>query len=216
MPQILVPGVAQAVISGITSSHPWKQVWHFLNPKNGNQWSPTDIQQLADILFQGYQTHIAPYLANNGVLQAVKTVDIGNAAPAEGLSTHAPFSFTGASPSPPGMSVMINFGIAARYKGGHPRTYFPPGPDGGLVAGEDQWTTTLLTNIRTGMSNIVVDVTAAIPGTSHVVPQYHYTVTQNARGTKVLRERTSLKQISVVQSYLSSAPVRTQRRRYTS
>lgn len=216
MAGILVPAVAQAIVQGIVSAHPWRQIWHFLNPKNGGQWSPADIQKLADTIFQGYQVHIAPYLANNGQIQAVKTVDIGTPTPSEGLSTHAPFNFTGASATTPSLCVMVNFTIPYRYKGGHPRTYFPPGPDAGMVAGEDQWNATILNNVVTGMANIVNDVVAAIPGTTHVVPLYTYTTTMNARGTKVLRERNSLKATPVVSSYLGSVPIRTQRRRLTS
>lgn len=43
-------------------------------------------------------------------------------------------------------AVLVNYQIARRYRGGHPRTYFPP-PNQSLLDGPSQWGSTIITEL---------------------------------------------------------------------
>src|SRR5262244_2550820 len=126
MPFIAVPGVCQVVVNGHISSHRYAQVWHFHGPGSGTPWSATDLNTLVNQVYTSWNSNIRSLMGTNVVLNNVTAVDLTNTTPATAVSTGAALTGTGAGQSEPSLSVMVNFVIAARYRGGHPRTYFPP------------------------------------------------------------------------------------------
>lgn len=54
---------------------------------------------------------------------------------------------TGGTPYPANVAAVINFKIARRYRGGHPRMYMP-GMSSGSALSESQWTSSFVTNLQ--------------------------------------------------------------------
>jgi hypothetical protein len=212
---IPVPGVAQTVVTAHIAGHKANMVWHFSHGGTG-PWNGTDLNTLVNTLFGSLNTRMKTTFASNVVFNNIAAVDLTNDTPAIATSTGAQFNCTGIGPATPSLCFMVNFNIAKRYKGGHPRTYMPPLASNSMSAGEDQWQPANITTALTNFANVISDVTVAIPGATNVVPLYNYTVSTNPSTGKVTREKDSLKGVFVVTSYTGNPPIRSQRRRMTS
>jgi hypothetical protein len=113
---------------------------------------------------------------------------------------------------------MINFNIAKRYKGGHPRVYLPPLPETSCTNG-DTWNSTAIDPYKTAFDNWVDDVLAALVGAGvssplHVVPRYAYDYSYDDKRHKVIKTRIGANGAPQVIGTLASSQVRTQRRRF--
>lgn len=90
--------------------------------------APTAAQlvTLADVFMTSFGTNIAEWFTPNNGLESVEMMDLSSPTGAIGLSDSAavPGTRTGA-PLPAATSVLINYGLDRRYRGGHPRTYVP-------------------------------------------------------------------------------------------
>jgi hypothetical protein len=210
---IPVPGVAAAIVTWHINTHKANQVWHF-NGGSPATWSPANTQLLADTLFNSMKTRLAIFFAPDVTCNNVVTIDLSTSTPATGASSAAAWVGTGTSTMPPNCSIMCNLIIPLRFRGGHPRTYFPPAASQNAVSTQDTWTTTAQSNFRAAYIQCWVDAESAIPGIFPAVPTYNYTET--IVGDKVHRVKSSLKQVYNVNNALVSAPIRTQRRRMTS
>lgn len=218
MAGVLVPGVAQAVWGGTVSGHPFNQIWHFQNPSPGTNWTQGQLQTLGNALASGMNTQLAKFLGNNAEYNSLTLTDIGTPTPQVADAAGLPFSGSQVGNDvSPNLSVMVLFHIAARYRGGHPRTYFPPSTASNLTTTEDQWTGGLTSEFATGMANVIDAAVAALPGVTHVVPRYTYTYTDNPSKHKYTHTRSGvISPVPIVSSYSTSAIVRSQRRRLTS
>src|SRR5262249_27964114 len=158
---------------------------------------------------------IRSLMGTNVVLNNVTAVDLTNTTPATAVSTGAALTGTGAGQSEPSLSVMVNFVIAARYRGGHPRTYFPPPGSGQETATVDQWSTSYVNSFNTAMSTSFAQIVGSVPGTVHVVPLFSYTYTDDPTHHTYRRTRNAFTGSYTVASYVTSATIRHQRRRMT-
>lgn len=218
MAQILVPGVAQCVIQGTYGAQPWALVWHFAFDGNTNNWTQTEIQALADDVHSGWNSYATAVMSTQIRVTNIATTDIGSSAPTVGSNTAL---ITGASPGGglenSSICCLMRFLILARYKGGHPRTYLPWGT-GSDLASESSWTGSFQTRSQSAIAGIMDTVRGNVPPrgssqVSNVVPRYNYQIVNDPAHSKYLRQRTSLKAVNVVQSYLCNPTFGVQRRR---
>jgi hypothetical protein len=82
----------------------------------------------------------------------VSTTAIDNSGVSEAAVTHAVIGGGGSSPNPlpPNVAVCTGWTIAAHYRGGHPRTYWPGVPTSFITAaGDPTLTTAAITNYQT-------------------------------------------------------------------
>lgn len=219
LPQVLVPGVAQAVLSGLLGVQPWKCVIHWRKDTPAGDWTQTLIQGLADQLSSQWNTYLGKHLSTPGELTAVDTVDIGSLAPVVGsnvttrLGTAAGSAITNTA-----TCTMINFKIPARYKGGHPRIYLPIGtvPDS---LNNYQWGPAYITQVQQDFANYIGAVAAGVntlgaTNTNHCVPLYTYQYTNDEANHTWKRERVPpVKGVFTVSSYAAMQRFGTQRRR---
>lgn len=218
MASILVPGVAQATIQGTIAGNPWACVWHFQFAGSTADWSGTDVQTLADDVFNGWESELKPLMCNNVTCDAVTTVDLGTETPAVGSSTGTAWVGTISQPSLTAAAcVLISMRIAARYKGGHPRTYLPgvhavastdgetitPGYQGLYATHTADLISTINSNPAYGPSE----------GPDHVAVRYTYDYTADPAHHKYLRVRTGVQGTYVIASYTTHPRIASQRRR---
>lgn len=221
MTAILVPGVAQTTLQGTIAGNPFACVWHWQFPGDTGLWNAGDIQHLADDLFTGVRTAYIGVFPSNCTVTAVNAVDIGTGTPAVGVSTGAPWTPTGSNTSlTPAACALISFRIAARYKGGHPRTYLPgmtflAAPDGENVSTTYQNT---YEGQFSGFVSGIQDMThySKSTGPNHVVVRYDYDYTDNPTKHRYDKTRVGVQGVYPVQTYVCHPKVCTQRRRLKS
>lgn len=218
MAQILVPGVAQAVLSGVYTSQPWALVWHFKYDGNTTNWTQSEVSSLAASLRQAWANHAAALCPLTTHLTSVTTTDIGSTSPAVGQdATNVPGTASGAGIENASICAMMNFHINVRYKGGHPRSYLPWGILTSL-ANEFTWSTAFQTAANQAIAGMINDVRANMPPrgssqVSQVCPRYVYTVVNDPVHQKYVRQRTGLKSVDVVTTYSLNPTFGVQRRR---
>jgi hypothetical protein len=211
---IPAPGVAQAVITQHMAGHKMNNVLHFYHGST-SPWSQSDLQSVANTLFTQWCNVWKNQMASNTTYQSVACVDLTNTTPVSATSTGAAVTAVGTGATSPGLSLMVQFNIASRYRGGHPRCYLPPFESGALTANEDQWISAALTAAAAGFATIVTAIVAAVPGVTHCVPRYTYLTSVDSSGKKINRVKNGYIGQFTVQSYTALPPVRSQRRRTT-
>jgi hypothetical protein len=213
---ILFPGVAQAKVIGNVSGFPFNLIWHFNNNSNG-VWTAGQLSSLASNLGTNISGHIAKYSATNVVYTGIQTVDIGTQTPQEGAySASIPGTATGTM-EPANLCFCINFGITARYRGGHPRTYIP-GQGAGAISTGNQWTSAALGTLAQDFANMIgatvsALATGGLAGVTHCVPRYTYEYTADNVHHKFTHTRTGPNGAPTVSTYTVQSRVCTQNRR---
>lgn len=205
MPFIPVPGVCQAKHTGTINGFNWVMIHHFAN-NSQNPWTPAQAQSLANSIGSRFGSQFQPLMASNVTWGAVTVADLTNQTPAQAGSSHASWTGTAATTAEPGnVSLMINFVIPKRYRGGHPRTYMPPPPTNQLTT-TNQWNNTILGEFVSGfaamVSSIVGDMAGAgVPGLTHCVPTYTYTYVDDPTHHRYHHVKSGLSAVYTVQSY---------------
>lgn len=217
MAVVLVPGVAQTKLEGTVNANPWALIWHWRFGTSTANWASADLSTLANTVFNSWKSRFGPLMANYVTSADCQAVDIGTSTPNTGSSTGASAPGGSTGTWTPSVAILINFHIAARYRGGHPRTY-TPGPYANASTDNKTVTSAAQTAYATAMVGLVTDVVTALPGSgagaaNHCVPLYQYTYALGPSGKKVLKERTALKTVVTVSSYTVHANLASQRRR---
>lgn len=218
MAQIFQPGVAQLRVKGTVGPNQWAIVQHFSNGSTA-PWTQGGINALATIGRSAWITRLVPHTTANWNLGDVEAVDLTDTGDRSAIATGA--LAPGTDPNQEaaiGASFMINFNIARRYKGGHPRVYLPPMAIQSMVAG-DTWVGAAADAYKLSFDNWIDDVLVGVadagqPGALHVVPRYTYSYSYDDKRHKVVKTRTGPNGAPQVIGTLASSQVRSQRRRY--
>ena len=194
MALIPAPGVAQLRLVGTIGLENMAQVLHFWTG-TGAAWTQSQIQTLAT---SGLQ-HLAPNLVNswgtNTTYHYAEAIDLTDATERTYRTTSSPIVGTAGAPfSPNSSSIMVSHHIASRYRGGHPRTYFPPGNATNGADG-DTWTDSLVTSFQTAFDGYIAAITtdliaAGLTGPKQCAPRYTYTYEADNNKHKFLKTKT--------------------------
>jgi hypothetical protein len=220
VPFIPVPGVAQTTLKGLIGANPWAVTFHWKAGPSTSPWTQADIQVLATAGFTAWSTALKGNSATNVSITECDALDLSN-------TTGVGFNYT-ATPvngilsggvQPSSLCMVISNKIADRYRGGHPRTFWPCGTQS-QMSGEAAWTTSFQNSLAANQATYVSTVRAAAYsfGTTtlnHVVPRYSYTYTSDPVKHKWTKERTALLDTPTVSSYVAVAKTGSQRRRLT-
>jgi hypothetical protein len=217
MATVYVPGVAVSVIRGNIGANPWAVVHHWQFGTSTTPWNSGDIATLATAVFTAWQSRLKGSMGPNVEVHEVDTVDLSNATGVGNTHTVTPVFGGLSSPlEPSSMCLVQQNKIAARYRGGHPRTYWPIGSQAQL-ANENTWQTGPLGVYQTQIDNFFDDVLAAgytaSPSLVQVIPRFSYTYVNDPVGHKYKKERTGLLAVSPVLSHFLVTRVGSQRKR---
>lgn len=217
MAQILVPGVAQAVLSGTFLTQPWACVWHFAYDNSTASWSQTEVQALATDLRLAWAAYAAPLCTTEVTLRQVTATDIGSTTPVVGIDSNVVTGAVAGGTQTSSTCALMSFHINARYKGGHPRAYLPWGAPLNQSS-EYQWSVAFQGSANSAIAALINQVRANVPPragnqVSQVVPRYTYQVVNDPAHSKYIRQRIGLKAVNVVTSYSLNPTLGTQRRR---
>ena len=213
---ILVPGVVQTTVTGHISNHKFNQVLHWHNVGMTGGWTAANVLALVNGIMTAYSTNFRSLFGPGTIINNVLGIDLSSTTPAEVTSTVAGFTCTGASQMAPSLSMMVNLTISKRYRGGHPRTYFPSMPGTSMNVTEDGWSATAMTAAQSAVNAFKTAVESSVSGTSWAVPLYIYEVTNDTAKQRYIRTKVALDSIQDVTSAVVSPVIRSQRRRMTS
>lgn len=218
MASVFVPGVATTVLKGMIGSNPWAVVHHWKFSGSVDPWSQSNMDLLALSVFNAWGTAIKANAGGNVTTTEVDSVDIGSSTGVGSVYTHTPVAGgQGAVLEPSSACIVVQNRIASRYRGGHPRTYWPILTTQDMVT-ENTWAAAKVTSVTNSIVSFVSAVigasyTGGVSGLQHVIPRYTYTYTDVPQHHKWVKERTGLEGVHVVQSYFGVPRIASQRRR---
>lgn len=147
---IPVPGVVLVRLKGIIGLQNWNNVLHLQYA--GQAPSVADLNSVGTSVISAWTTNIAPLCNVNVNLTGVDLADLTN----PGTSTTSVTQNVPGTRAGTGLvtsaACVSSWQINIRYRGGHPRTYWPTGVDTDLQANKRLWTTTFVTAMTNGVS----------------------------------------------------------------
>lgn len=154
-----VPQVLKIQILGTNEGQNWANVFHA--KYTGGPPTAAECAALADDFLGNYASNVMPHVGEAWVLQECKVTDLtsdtSNAGEATGSTAGSLIGPTWSAQ----VACCVSWPIARRYRGGHPRTYFPPGLETDSLD-TSHWKPAYLANIQAAALafQVGVDVTA--------------------------------------------------------
>lgn len=156
------------------------------------------------------------------VLTEVVVTDLASDTGARGSFTADVVGLRTGGPLPVGVTALINYGIARRYRGGKPRGYWPLGTDTDLL-NATLWDSAFIVDVSTGYADFIGDLEDdTVSGTTTTVAvnvSYYdgFTSVESPtthRWRNIPTVRTSVPTPDPLESYQCSPKPGSQRRRY--
>jgi hypothetical protein len=134
-----------------------------------------DLAGIAASMATAWTTNIAPLCATGVALNQISLTDLTNASAASADETvTGAGTRTGVAPTT-ATACVVSWSVNLRYRGGHPRTYFPAGVDSDIVSGH-LWGPTFVTAMLTGARSFRTAMNAVTYGSStmHMILLSYY------------------------------------------
>lgn len=153
------PGCLRCALSGtIDTSNQW--LTRFYVHYSGTAPATADLATFIGAIASTYTTNIKPLHVGLVELTQIEVIDLSSPTSAVGVSSEAiSGSKTGTSIGA-GVAMVTSYEIARRYRGGHPRGYWPWGGTGDL-SGNNAWSSSFLTTCTTAITSFYTAVLAA-------------------------------------------------------
>lgn len=200
-----LPPAAQIVlvrIKGVFGTQPWNVIQHL--QYTGPAPTVADLQTVATSVNSAFNTNYASLMPVGVSVTGIDLADLTNpAAAAASVSTTVTGTRAGTI-MPASTCIVVSWIINVRYRGGHPRSYYPFG-----VAADTQsvraWTTAFVTSVNNASTAYRTALNAiSVSGTTYKMAVVSYVHNNAPRPTPVP---------FTVQSNVTHARIDTQRRR---
>lgn len=134
------PQIIQYTMSGTHNGYPWVNVAYL--QYTGIAPAVADLNSIGTAIGNAWNTNVAPLCHANVTMSAVNLVDLTNRAAAISAVTglNHPGTRAGTDTSNQ-VACTVSWKINHRYRGGHPRSYWPAGVLGDITNGRT-WTST--------------------------------------------------------------------------
>lgn len=120
-----VPSVVLVRLKGAFGTQPWNVILHL--QYSGAAPAVADLTSVGNSIVTAYTTNYAPLAATGVSLTGIDLADLTNpAASAASISANVPGTRTG-TVMPASVACCVSWVINVRYRGGHPRSYWPFG-----------------------------------------------------------------------------------------
>jgi hypothetical protein len=214
------PRVLRVACSGTSGGG---EVWltRFFVQYQASAPTPANVVTFCNGVITSWSTHLSSVLTPNKTLTAVETTDLTSPTNSQALvDTDNPGTRTGAW-LPPAVCAVASYQVDRRYRGGHPRGYFPSGSETDIDT-NGQWDPLFVTDHTLAVRNFFTDVLAINWGTSeglqHVNVSYYqgFTVVIDpvtGRARNVPKLRSGGPSIDTVVGVSTRPIIGTQRRR---
>lgn len=171
------PQVVRVALTGLTQARPWANIIHL--QYIGTRPTNTTLDALCVSIGSAWATSLAAQVASTTSITLITAVDLSDVNGAGGSSNQVvPGTGTGTNPLPVNCALCITWKTAARWRGGHPRTYLP-GMIGTNVTNGNQWTSAYRTATNTAATTFHNNLNALTTGGNtwtHVCLRRHQTL----------------------------------------
>lgn len=211
-------GVVRLAMKGTTGTVPWlsRVFLHY----SGTPPTAAQLNTFTALAITSYGTNLKSLAYGGVVLSECDATDLTSATGAVGISTGSTAGTRAGTAIDSAACAVISYEIARRYRGGHPRGYWPFGVANDLNA-TNAWSAAFVTACNTGFNNWIAALVAggwAGAGTIAQVNVSYYNgftvvtnpITHRARNVPTLRVSPT---IDTVTAILTRPSVGTQRRR---
>lgn len=182
----------------------------------GTAPSDSTCDSIASDIYTGIADDIMPYVSEYTTLTEVIVEDLSDSTAGVGSGTGSTAGSLSGGIIPAQSAVVTSYEISRRYRGGHPRSYWP-GPDATKVQDINLWTTAFVSDFQTAIDTLEAAIlTIDTSGTAlsqHVNVSYYegFTSVENPlthryRNVPTLRAEpvTDVVNSVIVQSYIGS------------
>lgn len=157
-----VPNVCKLVFAGVNGANNFALVMHVA--WTGTSPSVASLNSFANSLFGLWGANLAALYPPATILNTVTLTDLTTSTGNQGISTTAPKAGTsGGAVEPANAAILVNYPSSFRYRGGHPRTYFPC-PAAGVITNENTWASTVQTDVGNFMTALGTDLNTLTNG----------------------------------------------------
>ena len=157
-----IANVLRVAIAGTCGLRQWANIMHvsFALP----QPLEAALTAYCQALSNSWETNIAPLQDTNTHLNSVKATDLTSETAAQGEWDATVVGTRVGGPIPASAAALLNYGIDARYRGGHPRTYLLAGVDSDLLT-NNTWNVGFTDAVQAGWVAFLNDMTTfSMPG----------------------------------------------------
>lgn len=119
-----IPGVARVVVSGTYSIRTWANIFH-VALLSGDPMSQAVVDDIAATVYDAYGTNLMSRLPAAAVATQCLATDLGSDQGLAGVASGNKVGTETGNPVSLNSGLLVNWRIAKRYRGGHPRTYLP-------------------------------------------------------------------------------------------
>jgi hypothetical protein len=157
--------VAQTIalkVAGTKLSAPWNNVFHV--KYTGSQPTSVQIDALCNSFLAAYIAQFAPTMDTDTTIDSVSGADLTSQTASIGVSSGAGANGSLVGPTLTAqVALVVSWQINLRYRGGHPRTYFPSGTVDVVVGGRT-WSASILTLMDTAAGAFITAVNGITTG----------------------------------------------------
>lgn len=152
-----VPGVSRLILNGLMNGQPWAAVQYAQTP--GAALTQAQVDALATGVSTAWNNAMAQGHSTAVTLTQVTAQDLTSKTGAIGVSTVTHPGTRAGTPGANNIAAVASWKIAVRYRGGHPRTYWPAGVQGDVTAGR-LWSGTFKTLMESAIAGYVTNINA--------------------------------------------------------
>lgn len=150
-----VPGVLKVALRGVIGSHNWAVIMH-------QQWTGTgpntgDLDTFATDIGTFWGAVMKGLFPSSVILETTQVTDLTSALGAQGNAAPAIAGTNAAAEISGNAAILVNYPSSFRYRGGHPRSYLPPGGQADLQT-PSTWTSAFITSTTTAFGTFLNDL----------------------------------------------------------
>lgn len=161
-----VPSVLRTALKGSAAGGE-KWLTRFYSSYPGGAPNASQLATFNNGVVTAFSTRLAFYMHASKTLDTVETTDLSTSSSAQ-LETTAGVAGTSAGAALPLMAcVVASYGIGRRYRGGHPRGYWPLGVEGDMAT-NGEWSAAALAIFTGEIGSFFNDVHSVIWGVSEI------------------------------------------------
>jgi hypothetical protein len=127
---------------------------------SGGAPDAAELVSFCETLSNAYGTDLKSLAQANTILESVSAIDLTSDLGAQGSYAGAVAGTRSGAELPGDACMVIGYEIVRRYRGGHPRGYWPFGVGADLLSPQ-AWTSSFITAVDTGWTNFIPLVTGA-------------------------------------------------------
>jgi hypothetical protein len=169
-----VPNTIRFKVSGAGSGEIWQNIFYY--QYSGNPPTVPSMQTLCNGILSQFDGQFMSLIHPDTSITGVVGVDLNSLNGVEGANSATSVGTAAGGPLPLNTAMLVSHPVAARWKGGHFRTYLAIGTDTNL---QDQmhWTTAFTNSAQTQVNAFLSGCTGLTAGgttlTAHVGVRYH-------------------------------------------